>query len=72
VAAVSRVHELLEAGEPEERKAVMRAFLKGVTIDKVARRAILRWCSIPRLQDARVVLVEADRAELGRTALMMS
>jgi hypothetical protein len=59
VAALARFREVLGAGEPEERKAVVRAFLHGVTIDKAMRRAVLRWYRVPRLDHVPVMLVEA-------------
>lgn len=37
----------LERGEPEARKAVVRAFLEGIRIDKAQRRAMLYWYQLP-------------------------
>jgi DNA invertase Pin-like site-specific DNA recombinase len=59
VAAVERLRSVLDAGEPEERKAVIRAFLRGVTIDQGAKRAVLHWYRIPRPDGGPVMLVEA-------------
>jgi hypothetical protein len=55
---LGRLPEVLGAGKPEERKAVARAFLAGIRIDKATRRAILRWYRLPRLDDVSVKLVE--------------
>jgi hypothetical protein len=49
--------EVLAAGEPEEQKAVVRAFLQGIQIDKAARRAVFRWYKLPQL-DVSLKLVE--------------
>ncbi len=42
------VRDILRAGESEERKAVVRGFLKGITIDVDNRRAILQWYRLPQ------------------------
>jgi DNA invertase Pin-like site-specific DNA recombinase len=49
VEAVGRFGEVLEAGQPDERKAVVKAFLAGITIQKDAKLAILRWFRLPRV-----------------------
>jgi len=59
VAALGRFREVLSAGEPEEQKAVVRAFLQGIRIEKTTRQAVLRWYRLPRLVDAPVMVVEA-------------
>ena len=59
-AALEALHDfrrVLDAGEPEERKGVVRAFLEGVRVDKEKRQAILRWFRLPRL-DQSLKLVE--------------
>jgi hypothetical protein len=33
--------------EPEERKAVVRSFLRGITINKKADQATLTWFRLP-------------------------
>jgi hypothetical protein len=40
--ALQRFPEVLVAGEPEERKAVVRAFLQEIRIEKTTRQAVLR------------------------------
>ena len=37
----------MELREPEARKAVVRAFLEGIRIDKAQRRAMLYWYQLP-------------------------
>jgi hypothetical protein len=48
---------VLESGTAEERKAVVRAFLQGIRIEKTTRQAVLRWYRLPRV-DLSVKLVE--------------
>ena len=48
---------MLGAGTPEERKAVVRAFLQGIRIEKTTRQAILRWYRLPRV-DVSLMMVE--------------
>jgi hypothetical protein len=55
--ALRRFPEVLAAGEPEERKAVVRAFLQEIRIEKTTRQAVLRWYRLPRV-DLSVKLVE--------------
>ena len=50
MSAVSSSRETLDAGEPEERKALVRAFLRGIEIQKAARRAVLSWYRLPQLE----------------------
>lgn len=40
--ALQRFPEVLVAGEPEERKAVVRAFLQEIRIEKTTGQAVLR------------------------------
>ena len=48
VASLPSVREVLAAGEPEERKAVVRSFLAGIRVDRAAGRAVLRWYRLPQ------------------------
>ncbi len=41
IASLANVREVLEAGEPEARKAVVRSFLAGIRVDRAAGRAVL-------------------------------
>ncbi len=50
--AVAHVREVLAAGEPEERKALVRSFLQGIRIDKATGQAILSWYRLPRLGES--------------------
>jgi hypothetical protein len=63
VAAPGNLPALLEAGEPEERKAVVRAFLHEVRIDKKARQAVLGRFRLPRLDYVSPKLVELRGVE---------
>ncbi len=40
---------MLEGAEPERRRAVVRAFLEGIRVEKATRQAILRWYRLPRV-----------------------
>jgi len=42
IASLSRVRDVIGAGEPEERKAVLRSFLERIRIDDPQRRAVLQ------------------------------
>ena len=55
--AMGRFSEALEAGQPEERKAVVRAFLREIRIEEASKRAVLRWYRLPVL-DRSLGLVE--------------
>jgi hypothetical protein len=57
IASLANVREVLEAGEPEERKAVVRSFLAGITVDRVAGRAVLRWFQLPQTAWVKLVAV---------------
>ncbi len=54
--ALHRVRDVLAAGTPEERKALVRNFLAGIQVEKATRQAILRWYRLPR--DLSLKLVE--------------
>lgn len=45
--ALHDFRRVLEAGEPEERKEVVRCFVEGIRIEKTTRRAIVRWYRQP-------------------------
>ncbi len=51
------VRAVLEAGEPEERKAVVRSFLAGARVERDARRIVLRWYTLPRSAWVKMVAV---------------
>ena len=59
--SLGNVRQVLESGSAEERKAVVRAFLDGIRIDKNKRQATLRWYRLPR--DASVKLVAVGGIE---------
>jgi hypothetical protein len=48
IGAVERFPEVLESGSDEERKAVVRAFLQEIRVEKVKRQATLKWYRLPR------------------------
>jgi hypothetical protein len=50
--ALQRFPEVLAAGEPEERKAVVRTFLQEIRIEKTTRQAVLRWHRLPRVGES--------------------
>jgi hypothetical protein len=50
--ALRHFPEVLAAGEPEERKAVVRAFLQEIRIEKTTRQAVLRWYRLPRVDES--------------------
>ncbi len=52
VEALGRLPEVLAAGEHEERKAVIRAFLQEIRIEKTTRQAVLRWHRLPRVGES--------------------
>jgi site-specific DNA recombinase len=55
--ALARFRDVVAAGEPEERKAVVRVFLAEIRVEKATRQAILRWFRLPRLLES-LMLVE--------------
>lgn len=59
-----RFRDVLEAGNPEERRAVVGAFLAGIRVEKTTRQAVLSWYRLPRLPDVSLKMVELRRAEL--------
>ena len=68
VEGLTQPRDVLEAGEPEERKAAVRAFLEGIQIDKTARRAILRWYRLPQIDSLKIVELRGDG--LNRSAAL--
>ena len=57
IGALDRFPEVLESGNDEERKAVVRAFLQEIRVEKGTRQAILSWYRLPRT-DVSLKLVE--------------
>lgn len=57
IASLANVRDVLDAGEPEERKAVVRSFLAGIEIDRAAGRAVLRWYRLPQTAWVKMVAV---------------
>src|SRR5207253_6678193 len=57
IESLTRSREVLEAGEPEERKALVRAFLRGIEIRKSSRQALLAWYRLPNPDNLSVKLV---------------
>jgi hypothetical protein len=49
IGALANAREVLDAGEPEERKAMVRLFLKGIRIEAARRRAVLAWFRLPQV-----------------------
>jgi hypothetical protein len=47
IASLANVREILDAGEPGDRQAVVRSFLAGIQVDRAAGRAVLRWYQLP-------------------------
>jgi hypothetical protein len=50
--ALWRLPKVLTAGEPEEQKAVVQAFLQEIRIEKTTRQAVLRWYRLPRIGES--------------------
>jgi hypothetical protein len=48
--AIQRFGEILATGAPEEQKAVVRAFLAEIRIEKTKRQAVLRWFRLPSVK----------------------
>ena len=57
IARLANVREVLNAGDPEERKAVVRSFLAGIRVDRAAGRAVLRWYRLPQVAWVKLVAV---------------
>jgi hypothetical protein len=57
IASLANVREVLDAGEPEERRAVVRSFLAGIRVDRAAGRAVLRWYRPPQVAWVKLVAV---------------
>jgi hypothetical protein len=50
--ALRHFPEMLAAGQPEKRKAVVRAFLQEIRIKKTTRQAVLRWLRLSRVDES--------------------
>jgi site-specific DNA recombinase len=61
LASLGNVREVLGAGEAEERRTVVRSFLRGVRIEKARQRVVLEWFRIP--QNSYVMLVAVGGIE---------
>ena len=57
IGALERFPQVLESGNNEERKAVVRAFLQKIRVEKATRQATLRWYRLPRT-DVSLKMVE--------------
>ncbi len=66
VESLGNIRTALANGGPEERKAVVRTFLGGITIDAKKRQAVLRWYRLPQ-HDSFVKLVAVGGIELNRS-----
>src|SRR5262245_38945204 len=62
VQSLSGAQLVLESGDTEGRKALVRSFLQGVWVDKSRRRAVLRWYRLPQV-DSFVKLVAVGGIE---------
>jgi len=58
----SDARAVLESGDVEGQKAIVRSFLQGVRIDKARRRVVLRWYRLPQA-DSFVKLVAVGGIE---------
>jgi hypothetical protein len=63
IGALERFPQVLESGNDEERKAVVRAFLQEIRVEKATRQATLRWYRLPRT-DVSLKMVELRGVEL--------
>jgi hypothetical protein len=52
VDSLHHLPEVLAACEPNERKAVVRAFLQEIRIKKTTRQAVLHWHRLPRIGES--------------------
>jgi hypothetical protein len=66
IEALDRSRDVLELGEPEDRKRLVRAFLRGIEIRKSARQAILWWYRVPAPENLSVKLVAPRGIGLNR------
>jgi transposase len=57
IGSLSNAREVLDTGEPEERKEVVRSFLAGIRIEHAAGRAVLRWYRPPQIAWVKLVAV---------------
>jgi hypothetical protein len=71
VDALQRFPEVLAAGEPEERKAVVRAFLQEIKIEKTKRQAVLRRHRLPRVDEPKDGGAEGARTPDPKTASLV-
>ncbi len=60
-ARLASVRSVLAAGEPEERKAIVRSFIESIRVEVARGRIVLRWFRLP--QDESVKLVAAGGLE---------
>ncbi len=58
---LASVRSVLAAGEPEERKAIVRSFIESIQVEVARGRIVLRWFRLP--QDESVKLVAAGGLE---------
>ena len=63
MATLASFRDVLQAGEPEERKTVVRSFLEGIEIDNAAGTATLTWLRVPAVPHVGLVLVELRGVE---------
>lgn len=57
IESLGDVRQVLGAGGPEERKAVVRCFLERIRVEKQAARIVLRWYRLPGTSFVKVVAV---------------
>jgi len=43
IAALRQLRAVVDAGDAEERKGLVRGFLAGIRVDKPTRQAVLSW-----------------------------
>ena len=57
VTSIGQVGDILNSGDPEERRALVRNFLAEVRVEQQAGRIVLRWYRIPRDSWVKLVAV---------------
>src|SRR5262245_12381941 len=57
LASLSDIRKVRDAGAPEERKAMVRNFLRAIRIEKVHGRAVLCWYRLPEASYVKLVAV---------------
>jgi hypothetical protein len=57
VSSLENVREVLNGGDPAERKAVVRNFLAEARVERQARRIVLSWYRVPRNSWMKLVAV---------------